>query len=112
MCSQRSSRPTCPLFPSTTGPVQCAEATRRLAELSRFWADERGAEREELNRLVNAAFESLEQLESSIADDPRAGGSDPFVAGTVVTTLRRCLGALVVRGGPTAIKQNESRLLR
>lgn len=94
--------------------LQAANATRRLAELTRYWAtDPKVADGDErLNSLVEAACESLEALENSVADNPSSGGSDPFVAGTVVTTLRRCLGAMVVGGGPVAIEQNETRLFR
>lgn len=87
--------------------LQCADAMRRIADLARAWAE--GGDTDDA---VTAACESLESLERSVAEDPTAGGADPFVAGSVVTTLRRCLGALVTCGGSTAIARNRSRLFR
>ena len=80
---------------------ECAAATRRLAELARAFAD--GTQQGESR---GAAYEALERLETSVAGDPLAGGSDPFVVGSIVTTLRRCLGALAGGGGAWAITQD------
>jgi uncharacterized membrane protein YgaE (UPF0421/DUF939 family) len=85
----------------------CADAIRRLADFARVFAD--GQEQEEARR---EAYGALERLEDSVAADPRAGGSDPFVVGTVITTLRRCLSALVTGGGTTSIERGRSRLFR
>jgi uncharacterized membrane protein YgaE (UPF0421/DUF939 family) len=94
--------------------LQCADATRRLSELTRYWADHHASaeENDRLNSLVQSACRSLVTLEDSVAEDPASGGADPFVAGSVVTTLRRCLGAMVVCGGRTAIEQNRADLFR
>jgi ABC-type ATPase involved in cell division len=46
------------------------------------------------DQAVRVARAAVDEAEASLAEDPRAGGSDPFVAGSVVTLLRRCLTAL------------------
>jgi len=91
--------------------LRCAAAMRRLAELAGSWdADNRA--NEGLEGKVAAACRAMEELEDAVAADPSSGGSDPFVAGSVVTALRRCLGALVVCGGPVAIQRSRSGLFR
>jgi len=93
--------------------LRCAAAMRRLADLAASWdADGDATDGEDVDAKVAAACQALEELEDAVVADPRSGGSDPFVAGSVVTTLRRCLGALVVCGGPTAIEQDQARLFR
>jgi hypothetical protein len=93
--------------------LRCAVAMRRLAELARSWdADGDQADGDDVEAKVTAACHALEQLEDAVVADPGAGGSDPFAAGSIVTTLRRCLGALVVCGGPVAIEQHRARLFR
>jgi uncharacterized membrane protein YgaE (UPF0421/DUF939 family) len=97
--------------------LRCALAMRRLAELAGSWEAEGGdADRDDVEASVAAACRALEELEDAVSADPASGGSDPFVAGSIVTTLRRCLGALVecerptAIGGPAAVEQNRSRL--
>lgn len=84
-----------------------AAAMRRLATLAQVWVDEG-----EVDAATDAACDSLERLENAVVADSRSGGADPFVASSVVTLLRRCLGALVNCGGDTAIARNRSRLFR
>jgi uncharacterized membrane protein YgaE (UPF0421/DUF939 family) len=92
--------------------LRCALAMRRLADLARSWDADNRANDDDVEAKVTAACRALEELEDAVAADPSSGGSDPFVAGSIVTTLRRCLGALVVCGGPVAIERNRSRLFR
>ena len=89
--------------------LRCAGAMRRLADLVRAWdADGGEADGDDLEAVVSAACRSIEELEEAVAAEPGFGGSDPFVAGSIVTALRRCLGALVVCGGPTAIERSRT----
>lgn len=92
--------------------LHCAAAMRRLADLAGAWEPDSDADPADLDAAIQAAYEAVERLEDAVSADPGYGGSDPFVAGSVVTTLRRCLGALVVGGGPPAIEQNRARLFR
>jgi uncharacterized membrane protein YgaE (UPF0421/DUF939 family) len=92
--------------------LHCAVAMRRLADLARAWDADSDADPADLEARVRAAYQAIEEVEDAVSADPSSGGSDPFVAGGIVTTLRRCLGALVVGGGPPAIEQNRSRLFR
>ena len=92
--------------------LRCAVAMRTLADLAGSWDADNRANDDDVEAKVTAACRALEELEDAVVADPSSGGSDPFVAGSIVTTLRRCLGALVVCGGPVAIERNRARLFR
>ncbi len=90
--------------------LEAAAAMRRLADLTRGWTE--GITEAELDRLITAAADAVVRLEDSVVEDPRSGGSDPFVAGSVVTTLRRCLGAMITSAGRSSVEKHRSRLFR
>jgi uncharacterized membrane protein YgaE (UPF0421/DUF939 family) len=85
--------------------LEFAAAMRRLSELARAWAQDCDTE-----SAISAACDAVERLERSVIEDPSSGGSDPFVAGSLVTTLRRCLGAMVSCGGSDTIAVHQARL--
>lgn len=87
--------------------MQCARAMRELARLTKGSPHEGCSD-----GAVSAACSAVDELHESLAEDPSAGGSDPFVAGSIVTVLRRCLGAIASCGGPTAVARNRSLLFR
>lgn len=87
--------------------LECAAAMRRLSELARAWV-----EGGDTDAAIRAASDAMQRLERSVARDPASDGADPFVAGSIVTTLRRCLGAMVSCGGSEAIATHQARLFR
>jgi uncharacterized membrane protein YgaE (UPF0421/DUF939 family) len=87
--------------------LECAAAMRRLADLARSWGGDG-----DVDPAITAACDAVERLERSVAEDPNSGDADPFVAGSMVTTLRRCLGAMVACGGSDAVAAHQARLFR
>ncbi len=76
-----------------------AEALARLADVLRSVADDAiGDDVVGDPVVVAAARAAVEGLAGRIRDERSAHGQDLFVAGSVVTTLRRCLTAVVARG--------------
>jgi hypothetical protein len=97
-----------PVLPINTGVrLQCAQTMRTLAELSR-----RAANDEVDDTQVEEALSAVRRVEKALQDDPRTGGADPFAAASIVTALRRCLGALIAGAGPTLVTQNRDQLFR
>jgi uncharacterized membrane protein YgaE (UPF0421/DUF939 family) len=83
----------------------CVVAMRQLAMCTRAFAE--GTEQ---RKAFEAADVALARLEESAAADPHAGGSDQFVVGTVITTLRRCLSAMAVDSEGFTLQRTGSRV--